>query len=69
MNIQYIWLPKSSDQNKFDSVTMKSEHVPRIGDTVNISIDISKNETIEKIGVVKDVAWYVRKKSYVCVYL
>lgn len=69
MNIQYIWQQKSNDPNEIDSITMKSEAVPRIGDTVNISIDISKKETVVKIGIVKDVAWYVRKKSYVCVYL
>jgi len=69
MDIKYIWQPKSNDPNEVDGVTIRSDTVPRIGDTVNISIDISKNESIEKIGVVKDVAWYLRKKSYVCVYL
>lgn len=70
MEIKYIWSAKSKDPNEVTSVTMNSDFVPRIGETVDIYVQVAKKEHVEKGGRVKDVMWYIRNKnSYVCVFI
>ena len=70
MDIKYFWPARNGDINEITDITIKSKAMPRIGELVDISIQVTKNERVEKMGRVKDITWYVRDKyTNACVFL
>jgi hypothetical protein len=60
VEIKYYWSPITRSPNEVTSVTMMSLHVPRLGDTVGIQVEVEPGEMVEKYGVVADVVWLVK---------
>lgn len=52
MHIKYRWRAKPGFA---DTVTLPAQHVPRIDERVVIRVDITADETLEKIGKVNGV--------------
>jgi hypothetical protein len=51
------------------ALDLTTDHVPRIGELVEIEIQLSKDEWVVRSGRVKDVIWSVRREPVVSVLL
>ena len=69
MKIRYAWSPRTTDPDEVTSLELTADHVPRIGELVEIEIQITQNEWVVKSGRVKDVIWTVRREPMVSVLL
>ena len=69
MNIRYAWSPRTADHAEVTNVDMTADYVPRIGELVEIQVQITKDEWCVKSGRVKDVIWTVRREPMVSVLL
>ncbi len=69
MKIRYAWSARTSDPKEVTSIELKTEHVPRVGELVEIEIQLTKDEWCVKSGRVRDVIWTVRRESKVTVLL
>jgi|APSaa5957512535_1039671.scaffolds.fasta_scaffold192742_2 hypothetical protein len=69
MQIKYFWPVRGGDPKEVCDITLEQEAVPRIGELVDIDVDIGGGEIVHKMGRVKDVTWYVRSEGYVTVFL
>lgn len=54
ITIRYIWTSKPLT----DEVTIVSNHVPRIGELVDINIDIDGRH-VQKMGRVRNLTWQI----------
>jgi len=70
IEITYKWPTIDRTSREIESVTIKSSHVPRMGEDVNLNIRVTTKESIIRFGVVKCVKWTVtRNGSRALVYL
>ena len=69
MKIRYAWSPKGTDPAEVTTLEMQSEYLPRVGDLVEIEIQLTKEEWVVKSGRVKDVIWSVSSRPMVSVLL
>jgi hypothetical protein len=69
MKIRYAWSPRTADPAEVTTLELTTEHVPRIGELVEIEIQVTKEEWCVKSGRVKDVIWTVRREPMVSVLL
>ena len=69
MKIRYAWSPRTADPAEVTSLELTTEHVPRVGELVEIEIQLTKEEWCVKSGRVKDVIWTVRREPMVSVLL
>lgn len=65
MKIRYAWIPRSVDTEEVTSLELTTEHVPRVGELVEIEIQLTKEEWCVKSGRVKDIIWTVRREQMV----
>lgn len=59
MKIQYSWTNGADVTEDASSLEINSEHIPRIGELVEINFQLGKDEWCVKSGRVKDVIWMV----------
>ncbi len=59
MKIQYSWIKSADAAEDASSLEINSEHIPRIGELVEINFQLGKDEWCAKSGRVKDVIWMV----------
>ena len=69
MKILYAWNPHTADPDEVTSLELMTDHVPRVGELVNIEIQLTKDEWVIKSGRVKDVIWSERREPLVSVLL
>ena len=69
MKIRYAWIPRTDDPEEVTSLELMTDHVPRVGEQVDIEIQLTKDEWVIKSGCVKDVIWTVRRDPQVSVLL
>jgi hypothetical protein len=69
MKIRYAWNPRTADPAEVTSLELTADHVPRVGELVEIEIQLTKKEWCVKSGRVKDVIWTVRREPMVSVLL
>ena len=69
MKIRYAWSPRTADPEEVTSLELMTDHVPRVGELVDIEIQLTKDERVTKSGRVKDVIWSVRREPLVSVLL
>lgn len=60
MKIQYSWTNGADVTEDASSLEINSEHIPRIGELVEINFQLGKDEWCVKSGRVKDVIWMVK---------
>lgn len=68
MKIRYTWSPRTAAPEEVTSLELTG-HVPRVGELVEIEIQLTKDEWVVKSGRVKDVIWSVRREPLVSVLL
>lgn len=69
MKIRYAWSPRTAAPEEVTSLELMTDHVPRVGELVDIEIQLTKDEWVTKSGRVKDVIWSVRREPLVSVLL
>ena len=69
MKIRYAWNPKGNGPDEVTALELETEQIPRIGELVEIEIQLTKDEWCVKSGRVKDVIWTVRREPMVSVLL
>jgi len=60
MEITYKWIAHPHDPKAPCSVTMHSKFIPRIGEFVDLAVDVSNTQSARKCGRVQDVSYLVR---------
>jgi hypothetical protein len=60
MRIKYSWSPATTDPKEVTTIELECKSVPRVGELVDISIQIKTDEWCKKEGRVKDVCWLLR---------
>lgn len=69
MKIRYAWNRHTADPAEVTSLELTADHVPRVGELVEIEIQLTQDEWCVKSGRVKDVIWSVRREPMVSVLL
>lgn len=69
MKIRYAWSATKNDQAEVTAIELEAEHIPRVGEMVEIEVHLTKDEWVVKSGRVKDVIWTVRREPMVSVLL
>ena len=69
MKIRYAWSPRTASHEEVTSIEQMTDYVPRVGELVDIEIQLTKGEWVTKSGRVKDVIWSVRREPLVSVLL
>ncbi len=69
MEVKYVWTTSGYDPKEINSVTIYSDHIPRIGELVEIDWQLTKDEWATKSGRVKDVVHQVRREPSITVFL
>ena len=69
MKIRYAWSPSKASPEEVTSIDLMTDYVPRVGEWVDIEIQLTKDEWVTKSGRVKDVIWSVRREPLVSVLL
>ena len=69
MKIRYAWSPRGSDPNEVTALEVEAAHIPRVGELVELEIQLTKDEWVVKSGRVKDVIWTIRREPMVSVLL
>jgi hypothetical protein len=69
MKIRYAWSPRTTDHAEVTSLELTADQVPRVGELVEIEIQLTQGEWCVRSGRVKDVIWTVRREPMVSVLL
>ena len=69
MKIMYAWCPIGTDPAEVTVLELATDHVPRVGELVEIQIQLTKDEWVLKSGRVKDVIWSAKREPMVSVLL
>lgn len=69
MRIRYAWSLQGAETAEVTNIELTSDHVPRIGELVEIKVQITKDEWVVKSGRVSDVIWVIHREPVVSVLL
>lgn len=69
MMIRYAWSPRTTSPAEVTALEVPSDHVPRVGELVDICVQLTQDEWCQASGRVKDVVWSVCRSPKVSVLL
>lgn len=69
MKIRYAWTPRTADPAEVTSLELTTDHVPRIGEMVDIRVQLTQEHWCVLAARVKDVVWSIRREPMVTLLL
>jgi hypothetical protein len=69
MLVKYKWHPTTNDPKAINGVEVDQLVIPRLGEKVDIRIQITRDEFAEKHGTVKSVTHAIEREPYIWIFI
>ena len=63
MRVKFAWTTSGNKQKEFCDVELQLDNLPRVGELVELSVQVTQIEWLNKAGRVKDVIYQISARD------